>query len=71
MLKVIEKIAMAWEQINPQTMRCSWRKLIPIEEDDDGAGQEDLLSNTELVDNFQTLGYKLQEEDNNNIYRNG
>ena len=62
MLKVIEKIAMACDQISSQTIRRSWRKLIPIEEDDDGDGQEDLLSNTELVDNFQTLGYKLQED---------
>ena len=61
MLKVIDKIVMAWDQISPQTIRRLWWKLIPIE-DDDGAGQEDLLSNTELVDNFQTLGYKLQEE---------
>lgn len=51
---------MAWDQISPQTIRRSWQKLIPI--DDDSAGQEDLPSNTELADRFQSLGYEIEED---------
>ena len=61
-LKMIEKTAIAWDQISPQTIRHSWWKLIPIEEGD-SAGQEDLPSNAELADSFQTLGYEFQEGD--------
>ena len=55
MLKVIEKIAISWDQISPQTIRCSWQKLINIVEDEN-PGQEDLPS-------IQILGFELEEKD--------
>ena len=62
MLKVIEKMAIAWDQIRPQTIRRSWRKLIPLAEADNGADQDNLPSNRNLASTFQTLGYKLGED---------
>ena len=62
MLKVIEKIAISWDQISPQTIRRSWQKLINIVEDEN-PGQEDLPSNTEFVIHFQILGFELEEKD--------
>ena len=31
-LRVIERISVAWEQVPPDTIRCSWRKSLPIDE---------------------------------------
>ena len=31
-LKVVEKILNAWEQIRPEILRKSWQKLIPLED---------------------------------------
>ena len=62
-INMLEKIAMAWDQISPQTIRRSWRKLTPLEEAGNGADQEDLPSNTDLASTFQILGYECGEED--------
>ena len=56
MINFIERIATAWDEISPQTIRRSWRKLVPIEGEDE---QEILPSNAEFTSSLQTLGYEL------------
>lgn len=66
-LKVIERIAIAWDQISSQTTRRSWRKLIPMEELNDERDQEDLPTNTDLANSFLSLGHEFKWMK----YRNG
>ena len=56
-MNVIQRIATAWDEISPQTIRRSWRKLVPIEGEDE---QEILPSNAEFISTLQTLGYELE-----------
>ena len=59
-LTVMERITIAWDQISSQTIRRSWWKLLPMEELNDERDQEDLLTNTDLVNSFLTLGHEIQ-----------
>lgn len=39
MLKVAKKIAASWNEIKENTLRLSWRKILPLEDDEES--QED------------------------------
>ena len=56
-MNVIERIASACDEITPQTIRRSLRKLVPIKGEDE---QEILPSNAEFTNTFRTLGCELE-----------
>ena len=57
-LKVIERISLAWEQISPDTIRRSWRKLLPIKEIDTTAETE-MVSSADFVAQFESLSIEV------------
>lgn len=61
---VAETVAVAWDQITTTTIRRSWRKLLPIEDEDTMDGDHDNEpTDSDFVDNFQRLGQELDESD--------
>ena len=61
MLSVVEKIANAWAQVSPETLRKSWRKLIPFDEssvEKNKTCSESVL-NDEFVKQFAALNIGL------------
>ena len=65
---VVEKVAVAWDSIRPETIRHSWRKLVPIENRDSSTSQESDLSSpdqsySEFIDDFRQLDQQLTEAD--------
>ena len=61
-LKVVEKILNAWEQIRPETLRKSWQNLIPFEEsflEESGVCSVSIL-NDDFVEKFAALNIVLE-----------
>lgn len=69
MLRVIEKIAISWDDISPATIRKSWRKLIPIGDapiDENAAClAENVPTNDEFVEQFAELSIDMTPSDVN------
>ena len=64
-LKVVEKISNAWEQIRPERVRKSWQKLIPLEAsslEESAVGLESIL-NDDFVEKFAALNIVLEPSD--------
>ena len=40
-LKVSEMITASWNEIKPKTLGLSWRKILPLEDDEDSQGSEE------------------------------
>lgn len=63
MLKVIDRISVAWDHIKPETIRRSWRKLIPLSAptslDDPPCSQDD----TEIISMLSELGPDISASD--------
>ena len=64
---VIEKVAVSWDEISANTIRKSWRKLIPQDTTessasplDHGAGGPQV---TDFLSDFQQMGQQLTEQD--------
>ncbi|XP_063588912.1 jerky protein homolog-like [Penaeus indicus] len=61
-LKSIERISVAWEQVSPDTIRCSWRKLLPI--DKNVASMEtEMIENADFVAQFVSLVALINQQD--------
>ena len=60
-LRVVEKVALAWEGITAVTISRSWAKIIPLESAGDDTSCS--VSNLELVQDLQSLGCNVQEKD--------
>ena len=65
MLSVVEKIANAWEQVSPEALRKSWRKLISFDESsvEENATWSESVLNDEFVEQFAALNIKLMTSD--------
>ena len=65
MLKAVEKIAYAWEQISPKTLRKSWPILTPLSEcsDEKNAISLESVLNDGFVEQFAALNIKLAISD--------
>ena len=69
MLTVSKMIAASWNEIKAQMLWLSWRKILPLEDDDDEEIQEDHQepdtnpSADEYHSFFQVLGEDLEEND--------
>ena len=69
MLTVSKMIAASWNEIKAQMLWLSWRKILPLEDDDDEEIQEDHQeldtnpSADEYHSFFQVLGEDLEESD--------
>ena len=64
-LEVVEKILNAWERIRPETLRKSWKKLIPLEEsslEESAVCTESILSD-DFVEKFAALNIVLEPSD--------
>ena len=62
MLKVVERIATAWDQTTPDTIRKSWQKLIPLEtENEEPAGTGP--TNDEFVAQFSRLSMEVTSQE--------
>lgn len=67
MLKVTKMIAASWNEIKEKTLRLSWRKILPLEDDEES--QEDRQesdadpSAAEFQSYFQVLEQELDESD--------
>ena len=57
LLEVIERISLQWEQISPETIRRSWRKLLPIEEIAT-TSETEMVSN-DFVAQFESLSIEI------------
>ena len=66
LLKVSEMIAASWNEIQPKTLRLSWRKIFPPEDDDDDNNQESPVcapTVEEFQSFFEVLGQELDESE--------
>ena len=63
MLKAVEMIASSWNEIHPRTLRLSWRKIIPLEEDEEHSEDIDDTCVEELHSYFQLLGENVEENE--------
>ena len=70
LLKMSEMIAASWNEIQPKTLRLSWRKIFPLEDDDDDDDDDDdnnqespVCAPTveEFQSFFEVLGQELDE----------
>ena len=73
-LKVVENISYAWEQIRPETLRKSWRKLIPLEkfslEKSAVCSETESILNDDFVEQFAALNIVLAPSDINEWFQN-
>ena len=60
---VVEKIAIAWDEMSPVTIRRSWRKLYPLKPHDVEESLDNEPNNSEFLDDFRSLGEHLVETD--------
>ena len=65
MLSVVQKIANAWEQVSPKTLKKSWRKLISFDESsvEKNATCLESVLNNEFVEQFAALNIELTTSD--------
>ena len=66
LFKVSEMIAASWNEIQPKTLRLSWRKIFPLEDDDDDNNQESPVcapTVEEFHSFFEVLGQELDESE--------
>ena len=65
MLSVVQKIANAWEQVSPETLKKSWRKLISFDESsvEKNATCLESVLNNEFVEQFAALNIELTTSD--------
>ena len=64
-LRVIEKIAITWDQISTETIRKSWGRLIPIGEAsvDENDAYLESVSNDDFVKQFEELNIDIATSD--------
>ena len=60
---VVEKISAAWDQIAPLTIRCSWRKLLPLPQQESDILPENSHILTTFVHDFQFMGCDMNENE--------
>ena len=65
LLKVSEMIAASWNEIQPKTLRLSWRKIFPLEDDDDNNQESHVCAPT--VEEFQSFFNVLGQIDENEV----
>ena len=65
LLKVSEMIAASWNEIQPKTLRLSWRKIFPLEDDDDNNPESHVCALTveEFQSFFKVLGQEIDENE--------
>ena len=65
LLKVSEMIAVSWNEIQPKTLRLSWRKIFPLEDDDDNNQGSPVCAPTveEFQSFFKVLGQEIDENE--------
>ena len=62
---VAEKVALAWDELTPTTIRRSWRKLLPIEESQstEETSSDNAPLNSDFEEDSRSLGLDLSETD--------
>ena len=68
MLTVSKMIVASWNEIKEQTLRLSWRKILPLEDNDEECQEDhqEPYTNPSVVEfhsHFQVLGEDLEESD--------
>ena len=67
MKHVIEKVAVSWDEISADTIRKSWRKLVPLDASENNASSPDDGTNgpqvAEFLSDFEQMGQHLTEQD--------
>ena len=59
-------IAASWDEIKPKTLRLSWRKILPLEDDEDSQGSEEPdgdPSGAEFHSYFQMIEQNVDERE--------
>ena len=67
-LKVSKIIAASWDEIKPKILRLSWRKILPLEDEEDSQGSEEPdgdPSAAEFHSYFQMIGQNVDEREIN------
>ena len=67
MKHVIEKVAVSWDEINADTIRKSWRKLVPLDaSENDASSSDDGINGPqvgEFLSDFEQTVQHLTEQD--------
>ena len=65
LLKVSEMITASWNEIQPKTLRLTWRKIFPLEDDDDNNQESHVCAPTveEFHSFFKVLGQEIDENE--------
>ena len=63
MLDVIERIAITWDYVSQATIQKSWRKLVPIREENVDENNDVAVSNNELLGGLRALHIDVVEND--------
>jgi len=73
-LKVVEKLSSAWEQIRPETLRKSWQKLIQLKESSPEeiavCSEKISLLNDDFVEKFAAINIILEPSDIDGWFQN-